>query len=286
MQLIKAINHLPLDGCKKSIGSSTCMQDIESAFCQAAAELDFPYVNYSFVQNNDEENPTSNLNVSFTPIFSNFPEAWMKYYVEHKFYEYDAILHTLEHMPINASIHYGTWDYARKLAIDHPKGKDQRQRNYYSQKVDQVFVDAQKYGLNSGVYIIHRTGPVQIIISMASLLSPSRLDESIAKHSLWKTLTAITVLANHTIVGTRGCDQCTKNVRIYGIHEITFTATQKAILRCYAEKGNATLKDVATAQGTSAETVKFHLKSIRTKLNKPKISGYALARFAIDHNLI
>jgi len=46
------------------------------------------------------------------------------------------------------------------------------------------------------------------------------------------------------------------------------------------------MKEVAAAQGTSIETIKFHLKSIRTKLNKPKVSGYALARFAIDHNLI
>jgi len=215
------------------------MQDIEKAFCDAAEDLGFPYVNYSFVQSNDEANPTDNLNVSFTPIFSSYPDDWMKHYIEQRFYECDAVLLTLEHMPANASIYYGTWEQAHQLAQDNPKGKNLRQQNDYKLNISKVFKEAQNYNLNSGVYIIYRSGPVQIIISMASRLSTAKLNEAIAKKSLWKTLTALTILTNHTIIGTRGCDPCTKNVRIYGVHEITFTATQKKILRCYAEKGNS-----------------------------------------------
>jgi len=286
MQLLKAIDDFPLDGCKKTIGSSTCMQDIEKSFCKAVKQLGFPYVSYSLMQANEEENPTPHLNVAFTPIFSNFSNAWMTEYFEQKYYECDAVLRTLEYMPINAHLNHGTWSKARQLAVDSPKGENKRERNHYRQRVDEVFAGASRHGMNSGIYIIHRTGPVQIIISLASALSNDQLDKSFETSSLWNTLLALTILTNHGIVNTRGCDQCIKNVHIYGIHEITLTTAQKEILRFYAEKGNATLRDVATSQGTKTDTIKFHLKSIRAKLNKPRISGYALARFAIDHNLI
>ncbi len=286
-QLLKAINALPLKGCEKLPGSRTCMDDIEFSFDLALRELGFSFVNYSLIQNNDdeeEENP--NMDVTFTPIFNNFPDEWLNIYAQKKYYEYDAVLRTLEYMPLDVGLNYGTWEDARELAINSPVGNNQRQRNEYIYKVDEVFEKAANHQLCSGVYILHRTGAVQIIISLSSNESNESLRKRLSTESAWQTLLALTILTNYSIMNTRGCDQCVKNARLYGIQEIQLTQSQKEILRLFAEKSNATIQEIADAHGTTTDTVKYHLKAIRTKFNKPRISGYVLARFAIDHNLI
>jgi len=287
MQLpLRAVHDLPLKGCHKAIGNSTCMADIEQIFLQDAHSLGFDFVNYSFVQSNDEDHDSPNLNVSFTPVFSNYPDGWMNTYAQEQLYDYDAVLRTLEYMPINQNLSFGTWSKAEQQAVDNPLGENQRQRNFYTQQVMRVFAKAREFNLNSGIYIIHRAGPVQTMISMASTTLPQKLYPKLDNDGLWNHLLALTILTNHAITGTRGCDQCNRNVRLYGIQEIVLTSAQKEVLRLYAEKGNSTLKDIALAHGTSVDTIKYHLKSVRGKFNRPRLSGYALARFAVDHNLI
>lgn len=286
MNLLNAINHLPIGGCQITSNSNTCMGDIELAFCAVSKQSGFSFVSYSFVQANNEENSGAQLNVSFTPIFSTFPERWMEEYVKQGFYHFDAVLRSLEYMAVNARLDYGTWNKARQLALQNPKGENQQQRSHYSRMVDKVFAGAEAHGMRSGIYIIHCAGPMQTIISLASERSSDELDNELKNTFLWNTLLSLTILSNYSINNTLGCDECSRNVRIHGVHEIILTLSQKEILRCYAKNENATVGEIAAMYGVSIDTVKFHLKSIRIKLNKPKISGYALARFAIDHKLI
>ena len=287
MQLLDELGSLPLSGCRHTTEQTRiCMQDIETAFRQAAAEFGFDFINYSYVQPNIEGDSTSEVTISYTPIFNTYPEAWMQEYIQKKFYEADAVARTTEYMSLNSNLHFGSWAQAKTLALEAPKATSICSQAAYGDMIHKVYERASVHGLCSGVYIIHRNGPVLIVISLGSAMSEVELKQQLDHTTLWNKLIAMTILVNHAVASTRGCVRCSNTAQVFGTRDIVLTHAQKKILRCYAEKSNATLKEIAQSQGTSTDTVKFHLKSIRAKFNKPRLAGSALARFAIDHNLI
>ena len=94
------------------------------------------------------------------------------------------------------------------------------------------------------------------------------------------------VLVNQAIAMTNRCDYCVKSFRVDGSEPIKLSAAELQVLYLYKLHRNASIKQIATIYNRSIDTVNHHLRSIRGKLNIPGASGYALALYATELNLL
>jgi len=73
--------------------------------------------------------------------------------------------------------------------------------------------------------------------------------------------------------------------RLDGGKPVKLSTMQRRILLSFYKKPKAKIADIAKLNNLSVDTVNFHLKAIRKKLDKQGFSGHALARFGKDHNM-
>jgi DNA-binding CsgD family transcriptional regulator len=219
---------------------------------------------------------------SYSMNFSNFPASWEAYYDNQQLYMSDPVVRVLHEQSDDFHIAYGTWDDSLQWAREHPLGKDNKEKKAYIHSVENLFMEASTFNLQQGGYISHSNNVRHIMMSFATSKDSVNMPRN---EEFWKTMFSLIMLCDQSIKETKACNDCIKSVRIDGEPSITLTKAQIRILTLFYEQRNATIKAIASKHGTTVDTINYHLRILREKLQKPGASGHALAAFAKDHNL-
>lgn len=273
--LLNTITHSCTDTAR---ANQLCVDALERDFYAIGRELGFPYARFSIVTHDYQANSdlphASNRqldNILYSLNFDSFPAAWRGVYESKKYWQRDPLLRVaLEKMTEGPGTFIDTW----------------AQSGGHSEPVAEVFRLAAPHGLNSGLLIVHASGDHHCVISFASSESHAELAQRFANTALKQQALATLLLLNSAIDKLSHCRRCVMRARLAGQRDVTLTKTQKSVLLHYLNDPNATLSSIAAQQHISTETVKYHLKIVREKLNMHGASGHVLAHHIKTKNII
>jgi DNA-binding CsgD family transcriptional regulator len=269
------------DRCSDQIKNTSCKDEIDAALIQTAQRFGFEYLRCTRWVSGGKKRSTD----SYSGHISNFPQGWTTYYDKAKSYEWDPVIRFYMDVESRLRLPYGTWEQARQAALTNPQGDTRKEIEDYVNDIDQLFAEANKHGLVSGVFMTTGDHFARIHISMGS----SKPNEDIVEDlppTFWGLFKTMQLLTKELFSYTQGCDQCVSDVCRPGIRVEHLTLSQRKILELFFDNRCATIKEISILYNSSVDNVNYHLKNIRTKFGYPGVSGHVLAQFAREHKLI
>lgn len=281
-ELASLLTHIPLTCQKKSVDDTSCLNTIKTALFESCAQLGFEYVRFScWTRFTTDE---GNVRYWYSINFSNFPHKWEQDYDSAQLYLTDPVVRIIQSKPENVPVAYGSWASALSFAHAHPLGDSAAEKKDYCAKTSQLFEAAMAAGLQQGHYFTCQDSMRHVAISLSTAgnktLSPEKVD------ALYKTLFAMAHLLHQSIALTRQCELCAKFVRTDGQSELQISTAQRNVLLHFLQQPSASTKEIALQLGITPDTVNYHLKNLRQQLGKHGASGFVLAQFARELNLI
>jgi len=264
--------------------ATNCFEKIKDALIESINKMGYQYLRYTcWVNGIASETSITN---SFSINISNFPTQWESYYEKNNLYMIDPVVRLIQDNILkNNLIFHGTWDSAYDTALANPLGATDEQKVEYVFNVSQLIKSSREHELKSGYYYSWGDQHRRIVISISSHNDYSA-DTEIKSTNFINLLHSMAVLVNQAITMTNRCDQCIKSFRVDGSDPIKLSAAELQILRLYKSHRNASIKQIAAIYNRSIDTVNHHLRTIRSKLDLPGASGYALALYASELNLL
>lgn len=265
-----------------AVAGPACAGNIEQALYRAAQQLGFNGVRYTcWLQDTALAGGSQQ---SFSINFSNFPPEWEAVYEQQQYYRIDPVVRAIMAADSTA-LASGTWCEAWQQAEQAPLGPDSVAQAQYHAAIAGLLAHAGAFGIHSGVYMLVNTTVHTLILSLGSAEPAAQLAAR-ADTALYQQVFALLSLCHQALQLTKGCERCNPCLRVEGGQAVKLTPMQLRILQSFASHSSATTADIARQHQVKPDTINFHLKAIREKLNKPNASGHALANVARAHGLI
>lgn len=258
---------------------SDCLTQLEQAFYSTCQALGYAHGRFSCwtTFTDDEGQP----HYWYSNNFSNFPAAWEQQYEQQQLYLIDPVVRAIHLAPETAKVVCGTWEDAIVAAQQSPLGETATEQTAYQQSIRAVYATAAGHGLRHGLYFSCQDGSRHVAISLACREGkPQPSDDT------WQTLFALAQVLTQAIALTGPCERCRKSARTEGLPALQVSAAQVRVLQLFLQQPGASLREIAQELGTGVDGVNYHLKTLRQRLGKPGLSGYALAQFARELNLV
>ena len=278
------IDMLPID-CDNAekISEIKCLENIQKACFSIFDEYGYEYVSYTYwLKSVNKVEDERNV---YTYSFGNFPEQWISSYERERLHLIDPVARMIREKSSTSHIIHNTWDNAYRLAIASPLGSCDADKQAYIEKVNDFNRHAKQHGLNDGHYYLWGCRKRFIVLKLATSRTRQLIDTQFNNQFL-KGLHGTVVLINQSIMMTRSCSLCSKVVSVNGNEPVELSRQEIDILKLYMDNKNASTREISQLYSRSLDTINYHLRSLRIKLELPGASGHALAAAAVELGII
>jgi DNA-binding CsgD family transcriptional regulator len=149
--------------------------------------------------------------------------------------------------------------------------------------VSDMYTMAARHGISSGIFMSLTDMKKHTVLHLASGIESGK---QAIDPELWKTICGIIQLCNQALRHVSGCPRCNTGLNTGFSENFRLTEKQKDILKTFLDDSSASIKTAARIHNISVDSVNFHLRNIRSTLNKPRTSSHALAVLAQSMDLI
>ncbi len=259
-----------------------CLETLTEVFFSKARELGYSWGSFTCLEFDSFQAGSS------VPLFSynvsSFPVAFCEQYANQLAYEYDPVFVAARRSSSSEPLIFNMWEPEvgpmSESQVDDESGAEDTIRN----KMALLVEVARTCGVSSSNFVVFADGLRTNVFAFGTSEPRAEFDKR-WDHQHKKDLIGLVYATAQALLLTRGCPRCHPKMMVR-CNEIALTEEQKIILRSFLASGDASIKSVAVEVGKSVDTVKYHLKSIRQLVDKPRASGHALALHAAEHFLI
>lgn len=267
----------------RSCAQDRCVTQMEQHFYDACMLLGFAHAHLSVISDRaaatsptrndaDSQQPvTATESLLFSINFDNFPPAFMARYDDGQYWRVDTLLQLVQQKM--QSTFFTFWHATA-------------QHGGAAQQHAAISDLASTFAIGSGVLLSYWNGSRQLVISLGSYETSEALAQRVELQSLQQRIMALALALSAMLDKISQCNTCVLRARKPKLADFALTRMQRAILLAYLQDPNASLASISESQGISGETVKYHLKCIREKLDMPGASGHVLAHKARHVSLL